>query len=1043
MAKEADRRPASAAEVQAALASIEPTPRPGPEPAALTERERRLLSLILVAPDEDPAPSRLQTEVHRSPEAPRGTVVETVASFGGSCEGLADGTVLALLPGRGTATDVALRAARCALALRRLLPRGRIALATGWAEVVGRRRIIAEVIDRAVAVLATGRAADQESPTVRVDDVTAGLLDASFKIGGDDAGLVLEGERDGTDPVGAARGQFVGRDRDLRHLLDLFRDVVDDATARAVLVTGPPGIGKSRLRTELVRRLASTHPDAQVWIARGDPVQSGSPFSLAAQILRRAANLIEADAPSVAWRKLRARVARHLSGGDVDRVAGFLADLTSLAEVDDRAPQVAAMRHDPMLVGDNKRRAWEDWVAAEASDGPLLIVIEDLHWGDLPSVKLLDSTLRRLRQSPVMVLATARTDIHEQFPHLWLDRGLLETRLGPLADRAAMQLARALLPGTVGEAVVARVLERAEGNPLFLEELCRAVRDNPETYAQATTSRLSTQGGHALPPSLLALVEARLEALEPWQRKVLRAASVFGQRFWRDGLVALLGNPTGVDGALTALRERDLVHSHGDEALGGGELMFRHSTVLEVAYASLTEADRVLGHRLAGHWLLTAGLDDAMTLAEHFDRGSERPAAVEWYLRAAEQSLEGDDLDAALERAARGVACGAAGVTLGRLRRVEAEAELWRGRYESAEVAAREAIGHLAPWSREWVEVQGVLAMAAGHLGRTFALARMADQLLGATPPSAVAGHAATVAARIATFLLLGGDTSVFALARRLVDWVGGADELPLLARAWIDTAEGIWAGHLGDVGARYARVERAARTFEEAGDLRNASYGQANLGSAAIEVGDYARAEEVLRRGLAMASDHGFHAVAAMMRQSLALALTRRSKLDEAAHAARIAIAALVAQRDRRSEAAARTTLAEIHLRAGQLVAAQTEVELALELSDDAPVRRASILALLADILLAAGLEHDALGHARLAMDILEHHGVDEGESHIRLTWARALAQVGRIRDARVALMAARRRLDDRAARISDPAVRASFLDHVIVNARTQAWEP
>ena len=136
----------------------------------------------------------------------------------------------------------------------------------------------------------------------------------------------------------------------------------------------------------------------------------------------------------------------------------------------------------------------------------------------------------------------------------------------------------------------------------------------------------------------------------------------------------------------------------------GGDIgyVFRHTLVREAAYAMLTDADRALGHRLAGEWLEQHGSTDAIALAEHFRRGGEPARSVRWYRRAAEQALEANELAAAIEQAERGVSCGAVADDLGHLRLIEAEANVWRGEHAVAEERGLRALGLLPEGSPAW-----------------------------------------------------------------------------------------------------------------------------------------------------------------------------------------------------------------------------------------------------------------------------------------------------------------------------------------------------
>ena len=185
-----------------------------------------------------------------------------------------------------------------------------------------------------------------------------------------------------------------------------------------------------------------------------------------------------------------------------------------------------AARADPLLMAEQIRRAFEHFVGIETAAQPLAIVLEDLHWGDVPSVKLVDAALRALPDRPLFVMALARPDIHELFPRLWAERGLQELRLDELTRKGSERLVRRVLGETTSDSLVARIVEQAGGNAFYLEELIRAAAEGK---------------GRAMPETVLAVVQSRLERLEADARHVLRAASVFGARFWRGGVVELVG----------------------------------------------------------------------------------------------------------------------------------------------------------------------------------------------------------------------------------------------------------------------------------------------------------------------------------------------------------------------------------------------------------------------------------------------------------------------------------------------------------------------
>ncbi|MGC4089826.1 MAG: hypothetical protein QM756_18460 [Polyangiaceae bacterium] len=244
--------------------------------------------------------------------------------------------------------------------------------------------------------------------------------------------------------------------------------------------------------------------------------------------------------------KLRARLARHVPEAELGRVAEFMGELLGAPFPDENSPQLRAARNDAVLLGDQMLRAFEDWLEAECQQSPLLLVLDDLHWGDLPSVRFIDSALRKLSERPLMVVAMARPEVHDSFPNLWSRRGMLELRLPELSRKAAETLARQVLGASASESVIERIVARASGNALWLEELLRAEAEGR---------------GHESSDTVMLLAQARLEALDSDARLVLRAASVFGQRFSADGVGALASQVPNLLVLLTHLVERENHHA--------------------------------------------------------------------------------------------------------------------------------------------------------------------------------------------------------------------------------------------------------------------------------------------------------------------------------------------------------------------------------------------------------------------------------------------------------------------------------------------------
>ena len=796
---------------------------------AVTGDERRLVAVIIASDAagvvlED---ARLTASADTMPSSAV-HLGNLVAKFEGQLEVRADGTPLVTLTSTGAATDLATRTARCALTMREVLPKARIAVASGRGDP-SRGSVIADVVARAQQLLDI----DDRAKHVRIDPMTAGLLDSTFEVSGDASALALIGQRE-RNSVRKLLGKptpCVGRERELSMLNGLVAECLDEPLSTALLITANAGVGKSRLRYEILRALRDREDSPEIWMARGDPITSGSPFGMLAQLLRGIAGLLDGELVEVRRQKLLARVARNLPLEDATRVAQFLGELVRAEFSGEDRPSLRAARQDPALMNDQLRRAWDDLVAAETAAGPVVIVLEDLQWGDLPTVSFVDAVLRTQRHRPLLVLALARPEVHDAFPGLFRDRRLNELRLSDLTPSASRRLVLDVLGHDVDPEMADALIEKANGNAFYLEELIRSV----------------TEGTSALPGTVLAMVQARLERLEPGARRLLRAASVFGTRFWVSGVASLVGTDgvANVRATLEDLVQREVVmHNPASRFKGDAEYTFRHMLVRDAAYEMLTERDRKVAHLLAAEWLEARGEREALVLAEHLERSGERLRAVVWYLWAAEQALEGNDLAGVLDRAERGIACGAQGVVLGELYLLKAEASGWAGHERHRELAEK-ALALLPPGSAAWARAAAELAVACRSTGDRERLRTTAEAMASIAVEHVSLGHAWGIA-RTVLELLGAGESAV---AERLIPWITSAAEradegdAPTL-RAMVEWLRAATA--LADDGSAEPLCTRAgeiAATFEAAGHLRYSALVALHAALASASVGDWTTA--------------------------------------------------------------------------------------------------------------------------------------------------------------------------------------------------------
>jgi tetratricopeptide (TPR) repeat protein len=1013
--------------------------------SALTSDEQRMICVVLASapppePDEDiQVWSVSEAQTIPTPTDASATLVmpESAASFDGGAveklratlqrlgarlDRLLDGSTIVTVVGRAAPTDQAAAAARSALVLQAAQPGAAITISTGRAVIFGRLPM-GEVIDRGAELLR-----EVVPGAICVDAVTAGLLAARFEIrdGGPRGWRTLAAEKPLADVPRTVLGKAtacVGRDRELALLEGTFDECIDEPVARALLVTAPAGGGKSRLRHELIARLAArTRPERarfELLIGHGDAMVAGSPFGLLGPAVRAAA-------PDGGEAGLMTRVGRCLPPEAARRVAEFLGELAGVPFPDDASPALRAARRDPRLMADQIRAAWLEWLSAECQRQPVLLVLDDVQWGDRSSLQLVDAALRALRDRPLMVVAFARPEVDEQFPGLWQERDLQRVTLRALTRRACQALAQQVLGADLGAETLEWLLERSDGNPFYLEELIRAV---------AAGARAS------LPETVLGMVQARLDALGGDSKRVLRAASIFGRTFSRTGVSALIGehDRATLSACLEVLVAHEVI-SPRETGLraAGDEYVFRHALLRDAAYAMLTEGDRGLGHLLAGEYLERADARDAIALVEHFERGGDRSRAARFCQAAAEQALEGNDLGSAIARVARGVALGASGGVLGRLRLVEAQTRFWRGEHAEAETAAGEAVSNTEPGSAVWFEAVAELMSALGQRGKYPDVGRWATAVGAAVAAPEAARAQLACLIRAVGYLLPGGryETADAILARVEAATVGFTQLEPLEA-AKLHAVRALRALHSGDQPAAIDLYQAAVEAAAAAGDARTLSNMHAHLAFTWADLGQLDQAEGLLRQSLAEAQGLELNYLIVFALINLAPVLSYTGRLDEARRCALQALELGRRQGDRRWEGAAQLYLSTISFLAGDLAEAESSARLAGEILA-APLQP-SAMAAEARALLAQGRAAEALALARTANDLLATMGaVEEYESLVRLVLPEALAATGDAAAAREALRAARDRLLARAGQIHNPAFRESFLTRLPDNART-----
>jgi class 3 adenylate cyclase len=391
---------------------------------------------------------------------------------------------------------------------------------------------------------------------------------------------------------------FVGRDLELSLLVGLFERSRRTPAVELATVVAQPGMGKSRLVRELARRLDALSEVATWRKGRCLPYGDGIGLWALGEIVKSHAGILDSDDPATSATKLDAVLVEPEPARRI-----WMADRL--------APLVGIEPSTPPPAREEAFTAWRGFFESIARAGPTVLVIEDLHWADDTLIAFLLHVAENTAGIPLLLLTTARPEVADRHPGwLSLTRRSTVLSLANLSDPAMRTLVGGALPGASPE-LVATILERAAGSPLYAEQLAAVVRDGPPLAG-------GTLDEAAIPASMAALLAARIDALSPDAKALLLDASVVGKTFWSGAVAALEGRArSAVEPVLDELARRELVRPVFPSTIAGeAEYTFWHALLRDVAYGELTRTARLGAHRTLAAWLEMRSGDGAGESAE-------------------------------------------------------------------------------------------------------------------------------------------------------------------------------------------------------------------------------------------------------------------------------------------------------------------------------------------------------------------------------------------------------------------------------------------
>jgi class 3 adenylate cyclase len=419
--------------------------------------------------------------------------------------------------------------------------------------------------------------------------------------------LELVGEVAGAPDRGVPglRSPLVGRERELELLLSLYDRVASEGRPHLVTLYGEPGVGKSRLTVEFLNALARRSPAPTVARGRCLSYGSGVTFWPLAEILRGQAGILQSDGPGEAVAKLQALGSRTLTSAvtpDPPRTTALLGYTVGIA-----VPGFDFGRLEPEQLRSEIHGAWRAFISALASTGALVVLVEDIHWADVALLDLLEDLGERVLGG-VLFLCPARPELTDRRPS-WGGgrRSFSSVGLDPLPPASTSELVANLLTiEDLPPGLHARIVERAGGNPFFVEEILRHLIDEgliTETDAgwQATPGVADVE----IPDTVQAVLAARIDLLDPAERRALQAAAVVGRVFWPAPVAEFLNGSAGqLDDSLRSLENRDLILARLSSSMAGQpEFIFKHALVRDVAYESIPRRERADAHLRVAQWI--------------------------------------------------------------------------------------------------------------------------------------------------------------------------------------------------------------------------------------------------------------------------------------------------------------------------------------------------------------------------------------------------------------------------------------------------------
>lgn len=1014
LAKDKSNRWASADEFSSALQKADLTPG---EPVDPNETSGWLI---------EPGESRVVAVVLAEGVHDEALISQAVESRGGVALSVIGDRTIGVFGSDTWEGDELLQAARAGWQARKAAKT--MAIASGRAEAAGR------AISGAVLTAAeTGCEASLEG--LAVDVKTARYLEPHFIIREVTPSLreitAPNTEFRSTHIAGIPTADLVGRDAEIDQVRYAVEAVCDEERATAVVVTGSPGIGKSRLFQKVEELVERFDPPVEVLRGFAESHQREMGLSLIRNVLenrlqvelatRNGAGSTPAEPSDRAAGVFKIVEKAFENKGRAQSCAEFLG---TLLDVELKASSALEAAHrDPQLVADRLRVAIQDYFEGTCKRGPLVLMLEDLQWADDASLDLLEDLLSRLAEYPFLIIATARVEFEQSRPDLFASGDVVRLSLRGLTSPDVAKLIRSKWSGPLPSRFVRAITQHTQGNPFFVEQIVAAL-----TQKGWSSNELSS---FPLPLTVQAAVQSRLDHLSSDEKRLCRIASVIGRAFYVDETKALgVADPEPLLGSLC---RHNILVARGRSAFGRGrKYRFKTNLIENVAYQMLAEDFRGELHLRLGAYLATLSDSDPEEVANHYERGREASKAADFYRGGAFKAARIGDVRTVLRCSQKALDLGTSDVSRFALHMVRADVlrfqrkrqEQWKELVAAAGYAANDA---------ERARVMIDQAVCLARIGESEKAVATAEEAVTYARAGADEETLALTLCRQVTPLAYSGRLAE--AEEVLAEALSAVETLSPQVRALAASSKAQVASTQGDLGKRRFAFEESASLFAEAGDIRRQAGAECNLADVYNRFGAYEEARNALYAAIEGCRRVGNRLMEGYALLNLGYSLGMLDQFDEALQALHESATLAGELGERRLEVATDVYRARVLLRASQLDEAAAVAERAATEAAEAHVPTLEVLALtvLARADLDRGMTEAALAHSTAAMKRRDDVGsVEEDEAEVFLVHAQILAADGKTEAATAIRTRAVERLRELGDQIADPQWRARFFNDV-----------